>query len=101
VSALGARTGGAAWAGVSRTARDLRERTPALLRSESDASAAAAARGGRFVAVFPRVPADAAGFELSLEPLLEPPPATAPSHATEAAPEATASSPPARPPSSE
>ena len=101
VSALGARTGGAAWAGVSRTARDLRERTPALLRSESDASAAAAARGGRFVAVFPRVPADAAGFELSLEPLLELPPATAPSHATEAAPEATASSPPARPPSSE
>lgn len=95
VAADGARIGNATWAGASRTPRDLRERTPAVLQSEIDASARAAARGGRFVAVFAEVPAEAAGFGLALEPLPEPPPAP------EAAPAATASSPPTPRPSSE
>jgi hypothetical protein len=91
----GARIGEAAWAGAARTPRDLRERTPAVLQGEIDASARAAARGGRFVAVFAEVPAEAAGFGLALEPLPEPPPAPEPT------PEATASSPPSPHPSSE
>jgi len=95
VAADGARIGEPAWAGAGRTPRDLRERTPAVLQSEIDASARAAARGGRFVAVFTEVPAEAAGFGLALEPLPEPPPAP------EAEPEATASSPPSPHPSSE
>jgi predicted Zn finger-like uncharacterized protein len=100
VAADGARIGEAAWAGASRTPRDLRERTPAVLQGEIDASARAAARGGRFVAVFAEVPAEAAGFGLALEPLPEPPP-PALEVAPEAAAEATASSPPSPHPSSE
>lgn len=100
VAADGARIGEAAWAGASRTPRDLRERTPAVLQGEIDASAEVAARGGRFVAVFAEVPAEAAGFGLALEPLPAPPP-PAPELAPEAAPEPTASSPPSPHPSSE
>jgi predicted Zn finger-like uncharacterized protein len=95
VSAGGDAIGEPAWAGAPLAVHALRERAPAALRSELDASAAAAARGGRFVAVFEEAPAEAASFGLSLEPLPEPP------AEAQAAPEATASSPPSSPPSSE
>jgi hypothetical protein len=97
-SAGGAAVGEPVWAGAALAARDLRERTPASLRDQLDASAAQAARGGRFVAVFEAPPAEATSFGLSLEPLPAPlePPAE-----TQAAAEATASSPPTSPPSSE
>jgi predicted Zn finger-like uncharacterized protein len=100
-AATGAPVGEPVWAGAAHTPRDLRERTPAALQDEIAASAARVARGGRFVALFVEVPADAAGFGLSLEPLPEPPPdpEAAPQDAGAAA-EATASSPPAPRPSS-
>jgi predicted Zn finger-like uncharacterized protein len=105
-SATGAPVGEPVWAGAAHTPRDLRERTPDALQDEIAASAARVARGGRFVALFAEVPADAAGFGLSLEPLPEPP--TAPEAVSQDAPqeagaaaEATASSPPAPRPSSE
>jgi predicted Zn finger-like uncharacterized protein len=106
VSAAGGAVGEPSWAGAPLEVRDLRERAPAALRSELDASAATAARGGRFVAVFERAPAEAASFELSLEPLPEAAaPEAAPAPAAEGAPapapDATASSPPSSPPSSE
>lgn len=96
VDANGARIGEGAWAGASRPAQDLRERTPEALRRALDASAARAALGGPFVAVFEAVPADAASFGLALEPLPAPPAAPA-----AAAPAPTASSPPSPHPSSE
>jgi predicted Zn finger-like uncharacterized protein len=95
VSAAGVPVGEPTWAGAALAAEPLRERAPAALRSALDASAARAARGGRFLAVFEEAPAEAASFELSLEPLPAPP------AEPQAAPEATASSPPSSPPSSE
>jgi predicted Zn finger-like uncharacterized protein len=97
VSAGGTAIGEPAWAGAAVAAQDLRERTPASLRTQLDASAARAARGGRFVAVFEEAPVEATSFGLSLEPLPQPP--AEPQAAPEAA--ATASSPPSSPPSSE
>jgi predicted Zn finger-like uncharacterized protein len=95
MSADGAAVGEPAWAGSPLGAEELRERAPAALQGELDASAAAAARGGRFVAVFEEAPAGATTFGLALEPL---PAALAPEAP---AAEATASSPPSSPPSSE
>jgi hypothetical protein len=123
----GARLGDGVWAGVARPSGDLRELAPATLRSAIEASAAAVAPGGTFIAVFEAVPGDATGFELALERLpfieeppatpvgvepppapgdIEPPPAVAPEVEAEPAPtapaagEPTASSPPASRPSS-
>jgi predicted Zn finger-like uncharacterized protein len=127
VSAAGDALGEPVWAGAALPVRHLREREPATLRSELDASAAAAARGGRFVAVFESAPAEAASFGLSLEPLPEalapqspeaapavegaavpdgaqtaaPEGAALPAAGGAPAPDATASSPPSSPPSSE
>lgn len=98
LDAQGARIGEATWAGPSRPAQELRERAPAALRSELDASAAAAALGGPFVAVFESIPPEAQGFGLALEPLAVPPPVFTEATATL---EPTASSPPSLPPSSE
>ena len=98
LDAHGARIGEAAWAGASRPAQDLREHAPAALRSELDASAATAALGGPFVAVFEAVPPEAQGFGLALEPLPLPPPVVTEATATA---EPTASSPPSPHPSSE
>jgi predicted Zn finger-like uncharacterized protein len=95
VDANGARIGEGAWAGASRPMQDLRELTPDALANELDASAARAALGGPFVAVFEAVPAEAASFGLALEPLPAPPPPV------QEAAEATASSPPSPHPSSE
>jgi predicted Zn finger-like uncharacterized protein len=98
LDAHGARIGDAAWAGASRPAQVLREHAPAALRSELEESAATAALGGPFVAIFEAVPPEAQGIGLALEPLAVPPPAA--EEATAPA-EATASSPPSPRPSSE
>ncbi len=98
LDAHGARIGEATWAGASRPAQELREHAPAALRSDLDASAAMAARGGPFVAVFAAVPPEAQGFGLALEPLPLPPPVAPEAPAPV---EATASSPPSPRPSSE
>jgi predicted Zn finger-like uncharacterized protein len=109
VDAGGARLDEGAWAGVERPQSDLRELEPEELRSAIEASAVAAALGGRFVAVFEAVPSAATGLELALEPLplAEPLPATGAAEAEVAPPpeasavaEPTASSPPATRPSS-
>jgi predicted Zn finger-like uncharacterized protein len=126
VDADGVRLGEGVLAGAPRPAGELRELDPERLRSEIEASAAALARGGKFVAVFEALPSAAIGLELALErlPSLEPsavldgieppaapggaepqaavpgdPEATAAPEAS-AAPEPTASSPPAPRPSS-
>ncbi len=104
LAATGAPVGEPVWAGAALTPRDLRERTPDALREEIAASAAQVAGGGRFVALFAELPADAASFGLSLEPLPAPevvPPEVPQAQAEGAAAEATASSPPAPRPSSE
>ena len=97
VDAHGAPLGDAVWAGASRSAQELRESAPATLRSELDASAAQAALGGPFVAVFETIPPEAQGFALALEPLPGPPP----DFVGPPLPDATASSPPSPRPSSE
>jgi predicted Zn finger-like uncharacterized protein len=109
VDAAGKRLGENVWAGAARPERDLRELEPKALQSGIDASAAAAAQGGRFVAVLETIPSAATDFELALEPLpvAEPPPTTgavgaevAPPPEASAVAEPTASSPPATRPSS-
>ena len=71
----GARLGDGVWAGVARPSGDLRELAPETLRREIEASAAAVAPGGKFIAVFEPVPSSATGLELALErlPFMEPP----------------------------
>jgi len=118
VDANGARLGDGVWAGVARPSGDLRELAPETLQWEIEASAAALAAGGKFIAVFEALPSAATGLELVLErlPAVEPPaapggvePPAAPGAAqVEVAPppeasavaEPTASSPPAPRPSS-
>ena len=111
VDADGVRLGEGVLAGAVRPRGELRELAPERLRSEIEASTAALAQGGRFVAVFEAVPSTATGLELALErlPSIEPPaapggaePPAVPGGAElpPAAPEPTASSPPAPRPSS-
>jgi hypothetical protein len=118
VDADGARLGEGAWAGVALAPGDLRELAPETLQEEIEASAAAVAPGGKFIAVFETVPSAATALELALERLpfieppaapggVEPPAATGPAQVEATPPpeasaiaEPTASSPPAPRPSS-
>jgi predicted Zn finger-like uncharacterized protein len=100
LDAQGARVGAARWAGAPLPVDALRLRPPELLDDELAASAATAARGGAFLALF-ALPAAASDFELVLEPLPDPEPAPAEMLAAPAPAGATASSGPSSPPSSE
>ena len=109
VDERGAHLGAGEWARPLPSARELRERAPEALGSDSAAEARPAPREGAFAAIFEDVPAEATGVALALEPL-PPAPAfvgpmlpageTAEPGAPSAA-EPTASSPPSPRPSSE
>jgi predicted Zn finger-like uncharacterized protein len=113
VDERGARLGAGEWARALPSARELRERTPEALGSDSAAEARPAPREGAFAAIFEDVPAEATGVALALEPLPQPAapafvgpmlPAGENAEAAPGAPPAadpTASSPPSPRPSSE